>query len=118
MEKNKTGKYFKYAIGKIVSIIIGILIALQINNWNDRRIEKKELDVVVYSMIEELDQNIQFLEAEKENKQNRLLALDKIKNEASSDQELKQIIGAFADEVKSKELINFYVALREENKYA
>ena len=33
-EKNKTGKYIKYAIGEIVLVVIGILIALQINNWN------------------------------------------------------------------------------------
>ena len=33
--KNKTGKYFKYAIGEIVLVVIGILIALQINNWNE-----------------------------------------------------------------------------------
>ena len=37
MEKNKTGKYFKYAIGEIVLVVIGILIALSINNWNERR---------------------------------------------------------------------------------
>ena len=37
MEKNKTGKYFKYAIGEIILVVIGILIALQINNWNELR---------------------------------------------------------------------------------
>jgi hypothetical protein len=37
MEKNKTGKYLKYAIGEIVLVVIGILIALQINNWNEER---------------------------------------------------------------------------------
>jgi len=35
--ENKTRKYFKYAIGEIVLVVIGILIALQINNWNERR---------------------------------------------------------------------------------
>lgn len=35
--ENKTGKYFKYAIGEIVLVVIGILIALQINNWNQNR---------------------------------------------------------------------------------
>jgi hypothetical protein len=35
--ENKTGKYFKYAIGEIVLVVIGILIALQINNWNEER---------------------------------------------------------------------------------
>jgi hypothetical protein len=36
--ENKTSKYFKYAIGEIVLVVIGILIALQINNWNNARI--------------------------------------------------------------------------------
>ncbi len=35
--ENKTGKYFKYAIGEIVLVVIGILIALSINNWNESR---------------------------------------------------------------------------------
>ena len=42
MEKNKTGKYLKYAIGEIILVVIGILIALQINNWNDKRIKQKK----------------------------------------------------------------------------
>jgi len=37
MEKNKTGKYIKYAIGEIVLVMIGILLALSINNWNEER---------------------------------------------------------------------------------
>ena len=37
MSENKTGRYFKYAIGEIILVVIGILIALQINNWNEKR---------------------------------------------------------------------------------
>lgn len=37
MNENKTGRYFKYAIGEIILVVIGILIALQINNWNENR---------------------------------------------------------------------------------
>jgi hypothetical protein len=33
--ENKTSKYFKYAIGEIILVVIGILVALQINNWNE-----------------------------------------------------------------------------------
>ena len=37
LKQNKMGKYFKYAIGEIILVVIGILIALQINNWNEDR---------------------------------------------------------------------------------
>ena len=41
LSEKKIKKYFFYAIGEIALVVIGILIALQINNWNDNRIKKK-----------------------------------------------------------------------------
>jgi len=41
MEPGKTGKYLKYAIGDIILVVVGIFIALRINNWNE---QKKEND--------------------------------------------------------------------------
>lgn len=41
MEQHKTGKYIKYAVGEIALVVIGILIALQINNWNEGRKEQR-----------------------------------------------------------------------------
>ena len=38
--ENKTSKYFKYAIGEIILVVVGILIALQINTWNQLRLER------------------------------------------------------------------------------
>jgi hypothetical protein len=35
IKENKVSKYMLYAIGEIVLVVIGILIALQINNWNE-----------------------------------------------------------------------------------
>lgn len=40
--EGKTANYFKYAIGEIVLVVIGILIALQINNWNEHRKERNQ----------------------------------------------------------------------------
>ena len=42
METRKTGKYLKYAVGEILLVVIGILIALQINNWNEAKKDLKE----------------------------------------------------------------------------
>ena len=52
--ENKSGKYFKYAIGEIVLVVIGILIALQINNWNENRKAKVKERVLYSRMIMDL----------------------------------------------------------------
>jgi hypothetical protein len=61
MEKNKTGKYFKYAIGEIILVVIGILIALSINNWNEERKERLIESSYVVSLIEDLEIDIKNL---------------------------------------------------------
>ena len=43
MEQNYTGKYFKYAIGEIILVVIGILIAISINNWNENKKEQRSI---------------------------------------------------------------------------
>ena len=52
--ENKTSKYFKYAIGEIILVVIGILIALQINNWNENKKLKKEEIAVLSELKEDL----------------------------------------------------------------
>ncbi len=62
MEKNKTGRpawpvgrYFKYAIGEIVLVVIGILIALQLNNLNDEHKNIKEEIFILNNLNDNLD---------------------------------------------------------------
>ncbi len=57
MEKNKTGKYFKYAIGEIILVVIGILIALQVNNLNEDRKESLAIKNVLFEIKEDLIQD-------------------------------------------------------------
>lgn len=61
MDKNTSGKpawpagrYLKYAIGEIVLVVIGILIALQINNWNERRKNDLKESLLVNNIVEDL----------------------------------------------------------------
>ena len=61
MDKNKTGKYLKYAFGEIMLVVIGILIALQINNWNQDRIEHKETKVLLSNLSLDIEENIKNL---------------------------------------------------------
>ena len=42
MEKNRFTTYLLYAVGEIILVVIGILIALQINNWNAQRLNQKK----------------------------------------------------------------------------
>ena len=47
-DDNKPLKYLRYAIGEIVLVVIGILIALQINNWNEHNnLSKKEVALLI-----------------------------------------------------------------------
>jgi type II secretory pathway pseudopilin PulG len=58
--ENKTGKYFKYAIGEIVLVVIGILIALQINNWNENRKEQNQLQTYYKQIISDFDEQKEY----------------------------------------------------------
>jgi len=50
----KAGKYLKYAIGEIILVVIGILIALSINNWNEGRKNNLKESLLVKNIIEDL----------------------------------------------------------------
>jgi hypothetical protein len=54
LTEGKTSKYFKYAIGEIVLVVIGILIALQINNWNENRKQNTEEIAILKNLYENL----------------------------------------------------------------
>ncbi len=86
LTENKFSKYLIYAIGEIVLVVIGILIALQINNWNaERKVEKEEIGILnnllesLYSAKEQSD--IEIYE-ENQLKESLLVALGKNSNKS------------------------------------
>lgn len=62
MAENKFSKYLLYAIGEILLVVIGILIALQLNNQNEVRKTNIKEDVYLSSIKEDLQINIKTLE--------------------------------------------------------
>ena len=57
-DDNKPMKYLRYAIGEIVLVVIGILIALSINNWNESRKNEEKLLIFFSEIQKELSVNI------------------------------------------------------------
>lgn len=57
--KASAGRYLKYAIGEIVLVMIGILLALQVNNWNENRKNNLAFEKLIVSFNKELKSNIE-----------------------------------------------------------
>ena len=57
-DENRFLKYWRYALGEIVLVVIGILIALQINNWKDERKEEKEILNYIQSIKKDIQADI------------------------------------------------------------
>ncbi|PIB29182.1 hypothetical protein BFP77_07175 [Maribacter sp. 4U21] len=57
LSEGKTSKYFKYAIGEIVLVVIGILIALQINDWNQNKKDRKLEQQYYCRLLEDVKQD-------------------------------------------------------------
>ena len=63
LSENKFSKYLIYAIGEIVLVVIGILIALSINNWNQEKIENNEILKIYQRISLDVDNDIKELSA-------------------------------------------------------
>ena len=63
LSEGKTGKYLKYAIGEIVLVVIGILIALQINNWNENSKKINQEQEILNNLMQDFEYNLNALES-------------------------------------------------------
>lgn len=64
IEEGSLFKYLSYAVGEIILVVIGILIALQINQWNERRIERQKEKILLASLHQEFVDNREILDHE------------------------------------------------------
>ena len=93
LSEGKTGKYLKYAFGEIVLVVIGILIALQVNDWNNQRIERQLEDDILKEIVSNLDFDLENIETKIE--ENRMyskhnqIVYDHLKNKTPLTDSLK-----------------------------
>jgi len=84
ISEGKMMKYLKYAIGEIVLVVIGILIALQVNNWNnERKLRQTETDLL-YSIRDNLLASKYNLEANIAYNENTIANFERIINHIDS----------------------------------
>ena len=62
LEENRIGKYLKYAFGEVILVVIGILIALQLNNLNEQDKLRKAEKVLLEDLLEEMNFNLEEIE--------------------------------------------------------
>lgn len=58
MSERKARRYLNYAIGELILVVVGILIALQINNWNEERVEQRQIAQYAYALIKDLERDL------------------------------------------------------------
>ncbi|NNK70295.1 MAG: hypothetical protein HKO96_07435 [Flavobacteriaceae bacterium] len=97
MSSGNTSKYLKYAIGEILLVMIGILLALQVNNWNENRKERNQENAILTQLQAEFKSNLSQLD-------------DKIKSKKES---IKSALRLFTyvdyPEMRIKDSVDFYL---------
>lgn len=100
--ESKTSKYFKYALGEILLVMIGILLALQINSWNQKRLDRIEEKNILSNLHDE------FLE----NKRLSTNNIASIRGAMKANIEIMNLMGSSDDELQKHNLDSlFYSSL-------
>ena len=92
LNEGKTTKYLKYAIGEIILVMIGILLALQVNNWNEQRIQSKSLRKALGQVINDLKQDEETLKMYEEMEHKHLQYLGAVSNSNYNNIKLDSIL--------------------------
>ena len=74
LDGHRFRKYLLYALGEIILVVLGILIALSINNWNTKRLDKVEEKVILENLLNEFVINLTDLEVTITNREKGLNA--------------------------------------------
>ena len=92
--ENKTRKYLKYAVGEVILVVLGILIALQINNWNNNKINRSESIEFNQRLLTEVNENIDLANAK----------INKIKSVINSSKKILELFNTKVNDENLKSL--------------
>lgn len=99
LTESKFSKYLLYAIGEIILVVIGILIALQINNWNEERKLKNEERELLTNLNLSYTRKLNELENKNFTRAENIKGINKLLNDISNqkrsipDDEMFKILG-------------------------
>ena len=71
-------KYLWYSLGEIVLVVIGILIAIQVNNWNEDRLEQKQIHAYARALANDLRDDIAAVKVSAYQAQNVIFRIDEL----------------------------------------
>jgi hypothetical protein len=112
LAEGKTKKYIKYAIGEIFLVMIGILLALQVNSWNNSRLESSKEQFFLKNLQSDFKANLaEFDVIYKRSSQaylasNELLEIIKTGGVTSNNTEIEGLIDAIINDFGSLDLID------------
>ena len=93
INSSKINKYVVYALGEIALVVIGILIALQINNWNEWRKDRIRENIILNDLVKNIENNIilfhQDIDWLKQNSKSSQIVLDVLDNKSAFVDSLK-----------------------------
>jgi len=113
LSENKFGKYLTYAIGEIVLVVIGILIALSINNWNNDKKDKQAELKYLNQIRKSLQENNLILKERIVNDERTLKFGDQLYNHFKTKKELNDSIKQILVLLLHDQMISFNVAAFE-----
>ena len=115
-DDNRPVKYARYAIGEILLVVIGILIALQINNWNEGRKQQNEINGALTQILNDLKQDKDVLDYFKGRESDCVLYLKEISNNRYESVGLDTILRSLDHYMYFTKNNNGYSSLKESGK--